>query len=259
MKKTLIICTALAISCFSTATLAQHTTEAAKKPSFFERFFKKKSAPQAPAAATTQPAPQAANVPAPVAQPKRNLNFFEKLFGKKHQAAKPAQQQTIDQVISNNTQPSAPAQPAKKKPNFLDKLFSKKKTPAKPAPAPKKLPFRPIPVAVEKPAQPAEHPVITGKILCKGKVVTITPQNDTYVLTVPINKKRNRTYVMRRIPTTTGAVKLQNSKGNAYWLQLGNKSMLLDTSAGGRVADNCRNADQQRLQNELNNKSGSLL
>lgn len=280
MKKTLIILTA--ISCLHTITVAQTATETLPKPNFFERLFGKKqpvAKPTPPPAkpATGKPIGQALGEPigqAPaagqvVAQSQKKPTIFERLFGKQKTAAQP---QTIDQVINNNTTPTANRQPIgqttptqtatkppAKKPSFFDKLFSKKKTPAK-KPESKKLPFRQIPVTVAEPApapKPAQLAVVTGKISCKGKIVTITPQNDTYTLTVPVGK-RTRTYVMRRVHSDIGAVRLENNKGNAYWLQLANKSMLLDTASGGRLADNCRDAQQQRVQEELNNQPSKL-
>lgn len=253
MKKTLAIIAAILMS-FSLVALAQQPQPTAKKPTLLERLFGKKKTAASPQPKTATGTP----IGTPAASPNQKTNSFQRLFG----ASDAKQPHSIDQVISSNTQPSAapatnkPAKPTKKKPSFFDKLFSKKKTPAQPAPKP--LPFRPVPVTVTPAPQPAQRPVITGKILCAGKVVTITPQNDSYILTVPMGKKKSRTYTMRRVPTTTGAVRLQNSSGKAYWLQLGNKSMLLDTSAGGRMADNCRNADQQRVQNELDSGNNQL-
>lgn len=51
-------------------------------------------------------------------------------------------------------------------------------------------------------------------------------------------------YRMRPVPTTTGAIRLEDAKAGAVWLQLANKSMLMDQKKGRRVADDCANAEQ---------------
>ncbi len=222
MKKTQVIITAIsiAIGCLNTVAVAQKITTA----------------------------------PNSLVTPPRKPNLFEILFGQED--AKPAQ--TIEQVIKNDKARTAQKKPAKKN-NLFDRIFKLRKAPNKPAPTNKKLPFRPVPVAATKTAPKFVEPtVITGAISCARKTVTITPQSGTYVISVPLNKKAKRTYVMRKVHSDTGAIRLQNTKGNAYWLQLGNKSMLIDTKAGGRLADNCRNDAQQRVEDELKAKTTQL-
>jgi hypothetical protein len=51
-------------------------------------------------------------------------------------------------------------------------------------------------------------------------------------------------YQMAPVPTSTGAVRLEDSVNGAVWLQLANKSMLMDQKLGRRLADECMNADQ---------------
>ena len=46
------------------------------------------------------------------------------------------------------------------------------------------------------------------------------------------------------VVTATGAIRLEDAAGGAVWLQLGNKSMLMDQKQGRRLADVCMNADQ---------------
>ena len=47
------------------------------------------------------------------------------------------------------------------------------------------------------------------------------------------------TYRMFPVPTTTGAIRLEDQKSGAVWLQLGNKSMLMNQKNGTRLADEC--------------------
>lgn len=51
-------------------------------------------------------------------------------------------------------------------------------------------------------------------------------------------------YQMAPVPTSTGAVRLEDPVSGAVWLQLANKSMLMDQKQGRRLADACMNADQ---------------
>ncbi len=44
--------------------------------------------------------------------------------------------------------------------------------------------------------------------------------------------------------TSTGAIRLEDASSGAVWLQLANKSMLMDQKQGRRLADACMNADQ---------------
>lgn len=51
-------------------------------------------------------------------------------------------------------------------------------------------------------------------------------------------------YRMRPVETTTGAVRLEDTHAGAVWLQLANKSMLMDQKQGRRVADECASPAQ---------------
>ena len=46
-------------------------------------------------------------------------------------------------------------------------------------------------------------------------------------------------YYMHPVVSRTGAVRLQDDRAGAVWLQLGNKSILLDHNQGGSVVDGC--------------------
>lgn len=51
-------------------------------------------------------------------------------------------------------------------------------------------------------------------------------------------------YRMRPVVTSTGAIRLEDHKAGAVWLQLANKSMLMDQKKGRRVADECAHPEQ---------------
>jgi len=58
-------------------------------------------------------------------------------------------------------------------------------------------------------------------------------------------------YHMRPVTTTTGAIRLEDTKAGAVWLQLANKSMLMDQKKGRRVADECAHPDQMAYAADL--------
>ena len=51
-------------------------------------------------------------------------------------------------------------------------------------------------------------------------------------------------YRMYPVQTSTGALRLEDKKAGAVWLQLANKSMLMDQKKGRRVADDCAHPEQ---------------
>lgn len=51
-------------------------------------------------------------------------------------------------------------------------------------------------------------------------------------------------YFMHPVSTSTGAIRLEDKKAGAVWLQLANKSMLMDQNKGRRLADECANPEQ---------------
>jgi hypothetical protein len=58
---------------------------------------------------------------------------------------------------------------------------------------------------------------------------------------------KNFKYRMFPVATTTGAIRLEDHKAGAVWLQLANKSMLMNQKLGIRLADECMSADQMKV------------
>jgi hypothetical protein len=58
-------------------------------------------------------------------------------------------------------------------------------------------------------------------------------------------------YRMRPVATHTGAIRLEDEKAGAVWLQLANKSMLMDQKKGRRLADECAHPDQVAVANDM--------
>lgn len=62
---------------------------------------------------------------------------------------------------------------------------------------------------------------------------------------------KNQKYRMLPVATSTGAVRLEDVKAGAVWLQLANKSMLMNQKLGQRLADACMNPEQALLAEHL--------
>lgn len=81
--------------------------------------------------------------------------------------------------------------------------------------------------------------VYTGKIQCElGADVTVTADEaKPGFFTVSTKGAR---YRMHPVESRTGAIRLEDPRAGAMWLQLGNKSMLMNQKAGLRIADECQ-------------------
>ena len=55
---------------------------------------------------------------------------------------------------------------------------------------------------------------------------------------------RDLKYRMSPVATTTGAIRLEDQKAGAVWLQILNKSMLMNHKLGQRLADECMGSEQ---------------
>ena len=85
--------------------------------------------------------------------------------------------------------------------------------------------------------------VHTGVLRCElGASVTLThdPQSPGYF---NVHGKNFR-YRMFPVATSTGAIRLEDRHAGAVWLQLSNKSMLMNQKAGQRMADECMSPAQ---------------
>jgi hypothetical protein len=88
--------------------------------------------------------------------------------------------------------------------------------------------------------------VQTGRIPCElGHNVAILPDTASAgYFTITTGSAR-----FRAIPvaTTTGAIRLEDKARGGVWLQLANKSMLLDEKNGKRLADECMSPGQKQV------------
>jgi len=56
---------------------------------------------------------------------------------------------------------------------------------------------------------------------------------------------KGKSYLMAPEHTTTGAVRLEDKKAGMMWLQIANKSMLMNSRIGQRMVDNCVHPSQK--------------
>ena len=125
-------------------------------------------------------------------------------------------------------------------------------SPAKPV-TKKETPKRAV-NAVEQPVAPQElsiaERVHVGHLPCElGASVRLTADAN---LPGYFNLQgKGYKYRMRPVTTSTGAIRLEDEKAGAVWLQLANKSMLMDQKNGRRLADECAHPDQVAMANEM--------
>lgn len=117
-------------------------------------------------------------------------------------------------------------------------------------PALKSSSVAPVPAATNAVAQdlpvaqtPGTDDVHVGRMVCElGNAVNVTPdagQPGSYWV-----QMRQHRFHMWPVATTTGAVRLEDPKAGAMWLQLPHKSMLMNSKLGQRMADECQSAHQ---------------
>ena len=108
--------------------------------------------------------------------------------------------------------------------------------------------------AAEAAMTPAElaiaERVQVGKMPCElGASVTLTAdaKNPGYF----DMQGKNFNYRMFPVATSTGAIRLEDQKAGAVWLQLANKSMLMNQKQGIRLADECTSPAQLEVAQNL--------
>ena len=89
---------------------------------------------------------------------------------------------------------------------------------------------------------PLAEQVQTGKMVCEFTTIEVTPHPQAqgyFVL-----RLGHHHYVMAPVATQTGALRLEDLKHGAVWIQLANKSMLMNQRLGRRLADECQSPAQ---------------
>ncbi|MDQ0079681.1 MULTISPECIES: hypothetical protein [Variovorax] len=92
--------------------------------------------------------------------------------------------------------------------------------------------------------------VSIGRAQCElGADVTVTPDEKKPGFFTVTTKGLK--YRMHPVESRTGAIRLEDPRAGAMWLQLGNKSMLMNQKAGLRIADECQTDAQVAFAAEM--------
>lgn len=160
-------------------------------------------------------------------------------------AAKPAAKPAAKSSASGTASSKAPASSSK-----ATSGNAKATTARKPAPAKGTLDVQQL--ATHAPAAEAmlgaaelaiAERVHVGALPCElGHTVQLTADaTKPGYFDLQIAKAR---YRLVPVPTTTGAIRLEDPHAGAVWLQLANKSMLMNHKLGQRLADECKSPQQ---------------
>ena len=96
----------------------------------------------------------------------------------------------------------------------------------------------------------AAQRVFVGSIPCEfGVSVTVTPSTRRPGFFVV--QTQGARFRMHPVESRTGAVRLEDPKAGAMWLQLGNKSMLMSQKLGKRLADECMSPSQATVADDI--------
>jgi hypothetical protein len=144
---------------------------------------------------------------------------------------KPATKPVAKQVVKH-----APSPVAKTKPAVASKASA----------VPAAAPMVPSDVAVDEHRTVVAEQVHTGRMVCElGNSVTVTP--DTQTQGSFFVQLRQHRYHMTPVVSATGAIRLEDAQAGAMWLQLPNKSMLMNSKLGQRMADECQSPAQMAV------------
>ncbi len=88
--------------------------------------------------------------------------------------------------------------------------------------------------------------VHTGRIACElGQHVSVSKDDKNPGHFLVSGSGFN--FHMSPVGTTTGVVRLEDAKAGAVWLQIANKSMLMNQKQGKRLADECMSPEQLQV------------
>jgi hypothetical protein len=124
------------------------------------------------------------------------------------------------------------------------KLNSKKK-----ASAPEAQKFVPLPEATPEQLEAAKR-VLIGRYECEFKKQLLIDANDTNRGYFNIRQGKD-VWVVKPVLSSTGAVRLEDTKDTVLLLQILTKSMLLNVKTGHRLVDGCVHEVQRAAEEEL--------
>lgn len=164
-------------------------------------------------------------------------------------------------VAQPKTKAIAPttAQPQAAKPAVSKQVIAKSKPAAPKYHYVRATPLVAVPAAVAaatavvpevQTTAPEAGEVHTGRMACEmGNSVTVTPDPQQPARFIVQMKKY--TFHMAPVETSTGAVRLEDTQAGAVWLQLPNKSMLMNSKLGQRMADECQSEHQTAVAHRM--------
>jgi hypothetical protein len=155
-------------------------------------------------------------------------------------AAKSAAKPAAKSAAKPAARPVARATPAPKGPTAAQRQAVEEATPVEDADPRLKLTEADLALAKR---------VHVGEIQCElGAKVTIKAmkRDGFFFVTRGINR-----FVMHPVESRTGAIRLEDPARGALWLQLGNKSMLMNQKEGKRLADECQSPQQVVFAQEM--------
>ncbi|HEY9067482.1 MAG TPA: hypothetical protein VIO33_21045 [Burkholderiaceae bacterium] len=135
-----------------------------------------------------------------------------------------------------SAQTATPASPAAKP-------AAKAKAPAKKAPPAK---AEPVPEPASQAQIEAAEKVYYGLYDCEFNQTVDISINPKYPAWVDV-KHGKSVYVMKPVLSSTGAIRLEDLRGEALMVQIASKSMLLNTKTGTRIVDACVSPKQREL------------
>ena len=92
--------------------------------------------------------------------------------------------------------------------------------------------------------------VHTGALVCEGRqMITLWP--DTALPGRFILKMNKRVDRLTPVPTASGAVRLEDDRTGAVWIQTIEKSMLMDSVSSQRLADGCQSPAQKTAAKQI--------
>ncbi len=120
------------------------------------------------------------------------------------------------------------------------------------------LPASASTAAKKKPAAPVEAPLadLAPEQVANAERVHVGDQDCEFRQQVKVQRHqakdgyfhlnfKGKQYTMAPEPTTTGAVRLEDKKNGLVWIQIANKSMLMNARAGQRLVDECVHPNQK--------------
>lgn len=107
----------------------------------------------------------------------------------------------------------------------------------------------PLPQASAEQVAAAQR-VLIGKYECEFKKSVLVDRNDANPGYVNLTEGR-QVWVMKPVVSSTGTIRLEDTRGEALMLQIATKSMLMNVKTGQRMVDGCMHEVQRVAMEEM--------